>query len=125
MKRQWVLLVALVFILIIVLFSIANVDIVTVSFLVGKTRMPLILVMVVSVLFGALIIGSFSYWRIRQLERALQQSENERKKLQLELQQRAADEHPEDGGQAEKEDGEQVPREPEVPEMRRSRRRRR
>ncbi|WKB36855.1 lipopolysaccharide assembly protein LapA domain-containing protein [Terrilactibacillus sp. S3-3] len=126
MKRQWALLFALVFILIIVLFSIANVDIVTVSFLVGKTRMPLILVIVVSVLFGALIIGSVSYRKMIQLQRALQHSENERKKkLQLELQRRTADESLSDTGKGEKEDEEKKNSEPEMPEMRRSRRSRR
>ncbi|MFT8362014.1 MAG: LapA family protein [Sporolactobacillus sp.] len=69
MKKQWLLLLTLLFVLLIILFSIANVDNVTFSFLIGKVRMPLILVVIGGILLGALLTGMFSYGRIYKLQR--------------------------------------------------------
>ncbi len=78
MKKQWKILLILIFILIIVLFSIANVDSVKFSFLFGNVHLPLILVIIGSVLIGAVLIGLFTYppiykqrHRITKLERDL------------------------------------------------------
>ncbi|MCO7126404.1 lipopolysaccharide assembly protein LapA domain-containing protein [Sporolactobacillus shoreicorticis] len=78
MKKQWRILLVLIFTLIIVLFSIANVETVGFSFLFGVVRLPLILVIIGSLLIGAVLIGLFTYstiykqrHRIGKLEREL------------------------------------------------------
>ncbi|MFX3615965.1 MAG: lipopolysaccharide assembly LapA domain-containing protein [Sporolactobacillus sp.] len=77
MKKQWFLLLTLIFALLIVLFSIANVDNVTFSFLFGKARLPLILVIIGSVLLGALLVGSFTYMKLYRQQRRIRQLERE------------------------------------------------
>ncbi|RYL93903.1 DUF1049 domain-containing protein [Sporolactobacillus sp. THM7-4] len=71
MNKQWGILLGLIFTLLIVLFSIANVDNVTFSFLLGQVRLPLILVIIGSVLLGALLISSFAFKRIHQQNREI------------------------------------------------------
>nr|WP_239529673.1 lipopolysaccharide assembly protein LapA domain-containing protein [Sporolactobacillus spathodeae] len=55
----------------IILFSIANVDNVTFSFLVGKVRLPLILVIIGGILIGALLVGLFTYGKIYRQQRRI------------------------------------------------------
>lgn len=88
MKKQWRILLVLIFTLIIVLFSIANVGTVGFSFLFGVVRLPLILVIIGSVLIGALLIGSFTYSAIYRQRRRIKQLERELRRM-IEL-------HPED-----------------------------
>lgn len=77
MKKQWYLLFTLLFILLIILFSIANVDNVTFSFLVGKVRLPLILVIIGGILIGALIVGLFTYGKIYRQQRRIRTLERQ------------------------------------------------
>lgn len=88
MKKQWRILLVLIFTLIIVLFSIANVETVDFSFLFGVVRLPLILVIIGSVLIGAILIGSFTYSAIYKQRRRIKQLERELRRM-IEL-------HPED-----------------------------
>ncbi len=53
------------------IFSVVNVDMVTVNFLFGKAEWPLILVIIGSVLLGALLAGLISMMNIYQLQRTL------------------------------------------------------
>lgn len=105
MKKQWKILLILIFILIIVLFSIANVDSVKFSFLFGNVHLPLILVIIGSVLIGAVLIGLFTYppiykqrHQITKLERDLRRmielhpEDSERLKVDLGSQEAAANE---------------------------------
>nr|WP_290443478.1 LapA family protein [Sporolactobacillus kofuensis] len=78
----------MVFTLIIVLFSIANVDTVRFSYLFGSLRMPLILVIIGSILIGALLIGFFTYSTIYKQRHRISKLERELHRL-IEL-------HPED-----------------------------
>ncbi|MCI1591640.1 MULTISPECIES: LapA family protein [Heyndrickxia] len=71
MKKQWNLLFALVVVLIIAIFSVINVEPVTVNYLFGKAEWPLILVIIGSVLLGAILVGLIGMMKIYQLQRAL------------------------------------------------------
>jgi uncharacterized integral membrane protein len=71
MKRQWNLLLALIVVLIIAIFSVINVETVTVNYLFGKAKWPLILVIISSVISGALLVGLMGMMKIYQLQRAL------------------------------------------------------
>lgn len=102
MKKQWNLLLALIFLLIVVLFSIANVANVTFSYLFGSVRLPLILIILGFFLLGVLLVGSFTYYkiytqqrRIRQLERDISRpapAENEKSRSKEENRPSADDE---------------------------------
>ncbi|MFD2637593.1 LapA family protein [Piscibacillus salipiscarius] len=69
MKQQSWIIMSLVFALIISIFAIINVESVEVDFLFIKTNAPLILVILLSVLMGALLIVGFSFSKIFQLKR--------------------------------------------------------
>ncbi|MDQ0861018.1 lipopolysaccharide assembly LapA domain-containing protein [Bacillus sp. V2I10] len=75
------LLLALIVVLIIAVFSVINVELVTVNYLLGKAEWPLILVIIGSVLLGALFVGLIGMIKIYQLQRALKKSESEDKDL--------------------------------------------
>ncbi|MCW1941864.1 lipopolysaccharide assembly protein LapA domain-containing protein [Bacillus anthracis] len=77
MKRQVNLILAIIVVLIIAFFSVVNVDMVTVNYLFGKTEWPLILVIIGSVLLGALLAGLISMMKIYQLQRALKKEGSE------------------------------------------------
>ncbi|MGM0878487.1 MAG: LapA family protein [Bacillota bacterium] len=81
MKSQWNLLLALIVVLIIAIFSVINVELVTVNYLFGKAEWPLILVIIGSVVLGALFVGLIGMMKIYQLQRALKKSESEDKDL--------------------------------------------
>lgn len=78
MRKQWGLLFTLIFTLIVVLFSIANEERVSFSYIFGYVRIPLIFVIIGSVLIGAMIVGFPTYYKtyrqkhqIRRLERQI------------------------------------------------------
>ncbi|TCP32267.1 putative integral membrane protein [Scopulibacillus darangshiensis] len=77
MKGQWGLILALIFILIIAIFSVINVDPVSVNYLFGTAEWPLILVIISSVILGALFVGSIGMVKIYRLQRALKKAQNE------------------------------------------------
>ncbi|MGB8001452.1 MAG: lipopolysaccharide assembly protein LapA domain-containing protein, partial [Anaerobacillus sp.] len=56
MKGQWGLVVALIFALIIAVFSVVNVDSVQVNYVFGTSDWPLVLVILGSVLMGAILV---------------------------------------------------------------------
>ncbi|MBM7644690.1 putative integral membrane protein [Scopulibacillus daqui] len=82
MKGHAGIILALIFALIIAIFSVINVDSVTVNFLFVKADWPLILVILVSVLMGALIVGSIGYVRIYKLQKELKKAQADLKKYQ-------------------------------------------
>ncbi|TGA99511.1 DUF1049 domain-containing protein [Sporolactobacillus shoreae] len=88
MRKQWNILMVLIFILVIVLLSISNADSVTISFLFGEASLPKILVIIVSVLIGALLVGSFTYLKIYRQQHRIRQMEKELHRI--------AELHPED-----------------------------
>jgi len=79
MKQQWTLIFALLFALVIAVFSVVNVSPVPVDYVFGTAELPLILVILGSALAGGLAVGLFGTIRmvrqnrrIRALERELQ-----------------------------------------------------
>ncbi|GGL41033.1 LapA family protein [Sporolactobacillus putidus] len=89
MKKQWSLLFALIFTLIVVLFSIGNVENVTFNFLFGNARLPLILIILGFFLLGSLLVGLFTYYKIYVQQRRIRQLEREIRRL--------SELHPDDG----------------------------
>lgn len=70
-KRQWAILLALIAVLIVVLFSIANVGLVDFNFLFGTVRLPLILLIICSLLFGAVLTGALAYVKMHRQEKQI------------------------------------------------------
>ncbi|GAF65895.1 hypothetical protein BTS2_2794 [Bacillus sp. TS-2] len=68
MRGQWYMLIGLVFALIIAVFAVINVESVRVNYLIGEAYWPLILVILGSVLMGALVVGSLGLFKIYQLQ---------------------------------------------------------
>jgi len=69
MKFQWTLLLGLAFALIVAVFAVINVDSVTVNYLFGQAKWPLILIILGSVLMGGIIVGSVGLVRMFVLQR--------------------------------------------------------
>lgn len=90
MRKQWNLLFILIFALIVVLLSVANVDSVAFNFLLGTAKLPLIVVIIGSVLIGVLLVGSYTYLKIYRQQRHIRQLERELEKVS-ELQEQAGD----------------------------------
>lgn len=74
MKGQWGLITSIIFILIISIFAVLNVDPVQVNFgFLGQTEWPLVLVIIASVLMGGLIVGSVGIFKIYRLQSEIKQ----------------------------------------------------
>lgn len=71
MKGQFNLILALVFTLLIAIFSVLNVDSVLINFLITKAYVPLIIVIIASALIGGLIVGSVGLFRQYHLQREI------------------------------------------------------
>lgn len=68
MRGQWALIISLVIAIIISVFAIINVEAVPVNYLFGVAEWPLILVILGSVLMGAIIAGAMAMVRIYRLQ---------------------------------------------------------
>ncbi|QGG47718.1 LapA family protein [Heliorestis convoluta] len=96
---QWSIILALVSALIVALLAIANIEIVTIHYIVGSVNLPLIIVILGSTLLGVLIGGLLSFIRQSKmrrdqkklekdlvlLEETLRQERNEKKALALQV----------------------------------------
>jgi putative membrane protein len=69
MKGQKLLIFALIFALIIAIFSVVNVEPVPVNFLFGQASIPLIIVIIASTLIGGLIVGAVGIFRQYSLQK--------------------------------------------------------
>jgi len=85
MKRQWSLILAIIFALIIAIFAVINVEAVEVNYLIGKAEWPLILIILGSVFMGGFMIASAGVVRILSLNRKLKAAERVNVKLKEEL----------------------------------------
>ncbi|APH04263.1 LapA family protein [Bacillus weihaiensis] len=85
MKRQWSLVFAIIFALIIAVFAVINVDAVKVDYLFGTAEWPLILVILGSVFMGGFLVASAGVVRIMAIQRKWKQAEKENVKLKEEL----------------------------------------
>ncbi|TWM26487.1 Lipopolysaccharide assembly protein A [Bacillus paralicheniformis] len=90
MNKQWTLIAALIFTLIVAVFAVINVEPVKVDFLFGTAEWPLILVILVSVLMGALIIGSAGAFQIMRLKKELKALKREERVKYPELEAESA-----------------------------------
>lgn len=81
MKFQWALLLGLAFALLVSIFAVINVDPVSVNYLFGEAKWPLILVILGSVLMGGLIVGSVGLFRMFVLQREVKTLKKENQKL--------------------------------------------
>ncbi|PUB12282.1 lipopolysaccharide assembly LapA domain-containing protein [Paenisporosarcina sp. OV554] len=77
MKFQWSLLLALIFAIIVAIFAVVNVDDVPVNYVFGTAQWPLILVILVSALLGALVSGSVAIFRSFVLQRRVKHLEKD------------------------------------------------
>ena len=77
MKFQWSLLLALIFAVIVAVFAVVNVDNVPVNYVFGTAQWPLILVILVSALLGALVSGSVAIFRSFVLQRRVKHLEKD------------------------------------------------
>lgn len=71
MKGQWNLILALLFTLLIAIFSVLNVESVLVNFMFVEAWIPLIIVIISATLLGGLIIGSVGLYRQYLLQREI------------------------------------------------------
>jgi putative membrane protein len=78
MKGQWSLILALVFALIVAMFSVLNVEEVKVRYFLGEAyvSIPLIIVIIASTLIGGLIVGAVGIVRVFSLQRENRQLKN-------------------------------------------------
>ncbi|MCL7746943.1 LapA family protein [Halalkalibacter alkaliphilus] len=68
MRGQWSLILGIIAAVIIAIFAVINVDSVRVNYMFGTAEWPLILVILGSVLMGAIIVGAVGMVRIYQLQ---------------------------------------------------------
>ncbi|OCB93661.1 uncharacterized protein SRCM101294_03025 [Bacillus amyloliquefaciens] len=71
MNKQWTIIFALLFTLIVAIFAVINVRAVEVDYLFGTAEWPLILVILGSVLMGALIVFSVGIFQVMKLKREI------------------------------------------------------
>lgn len=81
MKRQWSLILVLIFALITAVFAVINVNQVEVNLLFGKVQLPLILLILGSTLLGGLIVGFCGIFLQFRLQRKLKHTEAELEQL--------------------------------------------
>lgn len=85
MKFQRSLILGIAFALIVAIFAVINVEPITVHYLFGTARWPLILVILGSVFMGGVIIGSVGIVRIYVLQREIKQLEKRNVELENEV----------------------------------------
>ncbi|KIY21123.1 MULTISPECIES: LapA family protein [Mesobacillus] len=88
MKFQWTLLLGLAFALIVAVFAVINVDSVTVNYLFGQAKWPLILIILGSVLMGGIIVGSVGLFRMFVLQREVKTLKKQNRSLEEQLAQK-------------------------------------
>jgi lipopolysaccharide assembly protein A len=71
MKSQWTFIFALVFALVIAVFSVVNVEPVPVDYVFGTAQFPLIVVILGSALAGGLAVGLFGTLRFMRMRRQI------------------------------------------------------
>ncbi|PLR90671.1 LapA family protein [Bacillus halotolerans] len=82
MNKQWTIIFALIFTLLVAVFAVINVRSVEVDYLFGRSEWPLILVILGSVLMGALIVFSAGIFQVMKLKREIKALRKETKTAQ-------------------------------------------
>ncbi|MDN2452607.1 lipopolysaccharide assembly protein LapA domain-containing protein [Lactobacillus sp. UCMA15818] len=81
MKNQWRMILALLIALVVVVFALLNTQKVELNFLFGKFSLPLVLILVVSLLLGALIAVLLSTMTIVGLKRELKKKSDHEEQI--------------------------------------------
>lgn len=89
MKFQWTLLLGIAFALIVAVFAVINVEPVTVNYLFGEAKWPLILVILSSVLMGGIIVGSVGLLRMFVLQREIKMLKKQNQALEEQLKEKS------------------------------------
>lgn len=84
MRGQTYIILAFIFALIVAVFAVINVDPVEVNYLIGTGNAPLILVILVSVLMGAIIVAAVGMVRLFRLQREIHTLRQQNRKLRSE-----------------------------------------
>jgi|SRR5699024_288796 len=71
MKAQWALIIGLIFALLISIIAIINFESVSFNYIFGEIEMPLIIIILISAILGALTSGMFSIVKIFNLNREI------------------------------------------------------
>lgn len=85
MKRQWSLILAIIFAIIIAIFAVINVEPVEVDYLFGKAEWPLVLVILGSVFMGGFMVAAAGVVKILTIHRRLKVAEKENARLNTDL----------------------------------------
>ncbi|KRL05328.1 MAG: lipopolysaccharide assembly protein LapA domain-containing protein [Liquorilactobacillus hordei] len=85
MKNQWRMIVALLIALVVVIFALLNTQKVELNFLFGKFSLPLVLILVVSLLLGALVAVLVSTVTIVSLRRELKKKNDNEEQIKKQL----------------------------------------
>lgn len=83
-KGQWGLLLAFLFAVLVAIFAVINVDMVTIDYLFGTARWPLVLVILTSAFLGGLVVGGFGVFRTLRMQRQIRRLTKENQHLQSE-----------------------------------------
>lgn len=85
MKGQWGLIIGLIVALIIASFSIINMDVVSVNYVLGTAQWPLVMVIISSVLMGGILVGVLNVYGTFKLRSKLKKLNHENEDLQKKL----------------------------------------
>ncbi|MBP1968772.1 putative integral membrane protein [Virgibacillus natechei] len=86
MRGQSYVILAIIFVIIIAVFAVTNVDPVEVNYLFWSGESPLILIILFSVLMGGIITASVGVLKMYQLQREVKKLQVENKKMSTKLQ---------------------------------------
>jgi lipopolysaccharide assembly protein A len=81
MKGQWGLIVGLVVALLITSFAVINMEVVTVNYMLGTAQWPLVIVIISSVLMGAILVGGVGVYQFYKLRSQLKKLQTENDEL--------------------------------------------
>ncbi|MGM7702150.1 LapA family protein [Pseudalkalibacillus sp. Hm43] len=81
MRREWSLIIVLLFAIIVAVFAVINVDAVEVDYLFGTAQWPLVLVILGSALLGALTVGFAGSVRFLSMKKELRLLRRENQQL--------------------------------------------
>ncbi|WP_088102618.1 LapA family protein [Halalkalibacter urbisdiaboli] len=102
MRGQWGLILGLIAAIIISIFAIINVDAVRVNYLFGVAEWPLILVILGSVLMGAIIAGALGMVRFYQLKAEIRRLKMVKDKPDVEIKETASEREEKENKEIEK-----------------------
>lgn len=92
LKGQWGLIVGFFVALLIAIFSVINMDVVTVNYMFGTAEWPLVIVIISSVLMGAILVGGVGLYTLYKLKSDYKKLKLENKELRKKTAEKANNE---------------------------------